>query len=594
MTIGTAGAGVAGGFDRSVPPELGSPPSLELPVAEEIELDNGLRVLLVERSALPIVNVEILIGGGASAHEPARAGLAALTSDMLDEGSGSLTALDIAEGFEHLGARFTTTAGYDASAVRLNVLSGRLAAALDLMADVVLRPSFPIDDFVRVKRERSIRIQQGFDSPARLADNALADVLYGAGDPYGRPLLGTLESLEVLGRDDVIGFYESTYHAANATLIVVGDVDVEALRSLVSERFGTWRSGSRPEIHAGAALQTPPGTPIYLVDKPGAAQSEIRVGRVSASRMTNDYFSLTVLNTVLGGAFTSRLNQRLREEKGHTYGARSEFTMRSRPSPFIARAAVHTPVTDSAVSEFANEITRLSVEAIPVNELERARNYVALRLAERFETGQDVASRLSEIVEHGLPTDFYDSFVEGIQDVSIDDAAAAARDYLALDGMVIVVAGDRALVEEPLRRIGVSNSTPARLAALSSSFPEPRANRLAVDSIRGARAGQRPESRPLTRARRSRSRGQPLVRRGLSEREGREDGLRPPLRAHDVPGLGACPEEPPLRARRTSRRISQRLDVVRPHELLRDRAVPPPRDGALARIRTAWAGCFRQ
>lgn len=459
MTMGTADAGAAGGFDRSVPPEIGRPPSLELPAPQELELANGLRVLLVERSALPIVNVEILIGGGASAHAPIRAGLAALTADMLDEGSGSLSALDIAAGFERLGARVSTTAGYDGSTVRLNVLEGRLAEALDVMADVVLRPSFPIDDFARVKRERLTRIRQGADSPARLADNALADVLYGDGDPYGRPLLGTLESLDGLDRDDVVDFYESTYHAGNATLIVVGDIGVEAVDSLLSARFGTWESGSSPEIHSGEGRPDPSRTPVYIVDKPGAAQSEIRVGRVSAPRSTDDYFSLTVLNTVLGGAFTSRLNRRLREEKGYTYGARSDFTMRLRPSPFIARSAVHTPVTDSAVAEFVSEITRLGVEAVPDDELERARNYVALRLPERFETGQDVASRLGEIVRYGLPTDFYDGFVEGIQDVSVDDVIGAARDYLALDGMVIVVAGDRDVVEEPLRDLGIGDVT---------------------------------------------------------------------------------------------------------------------------------------
>ena len=265
--------------------------------------------------------------------------------------------------------------------------------------------------------------------------------------------------------------------------------------------------------------------------------------------------------------------------------------MRLRPSPFIARSAVHTPVTDSAVAEFVSEITRLGVEAVPDDELERARNYVALRLPERFETGQDVASRLGEIVRYGLPTDFYDGFVEGIQDVSVDDVIGAARDYLALDGMVIVVAGGQGRGgRTPARpRNRRRHGTFARLSPLSRP-PLGNPNReqiaLVVDSIRRARSGQWVESRPLARARRSRRRGEPLVRCRLEEREGGEDRVRPPLRAHDVPGLEARPEEPAFRARRACRRIAQRLDVVRPHELFRDRAVPSSRARALARIRS--------
>ena len=263
-----------------------------------------------------------------------------------------------------------------------------------------------------------------------------------------------LVSLESLTRDDVTAFHRARYAPGQATLVVAGDVTRAALDSLLAGAFAGWAGhGVDPEPLAGAAPRE--GRAIYVVDKPGAAQSEVRVGHVAVGRDTDAYYPLTVLNTVLGGSFTSRLNSKLREEKGYTYGAASFFDMRRAPGPFEAMAAVATQVTDSAVVDFVQEIGRMGSEAVPADELDRARNYLALRLPQRFESLDDVVRRLAELVTYDVPLEFWAGYVAGVE--AVDEAAvmAAARRMLDTGRTAIVIAGDRAVIEEPLKALGL-------------------------------------------------------------------------------------------------------------------------------------------
>lgn len=441
-------------FERTRPPVVGPARSMHFPELEELTLSGGLRVVLVRKEGLPIVTLRLLVRGGAGVVPPRAAGLAGLTADMLDEGTSSRSALGLAEAVERLGARLEPTDGWDANAVSLSVLEPRLPEALELFAEVVLDPIFADRELERVRHERITRVVQSRDEPRVLASDALARVLYGAGHPYGTARLGTEDTLEKIQRNDVEAFYRAHYHPGNATLVVVGDVGVSTLEGLLEAALGSWKPRRAPG--ATWPKPSPPGEGrIFVVDKPGAAQSEIRVGGIGASRGTPDYFPLTVLNTILGGSFTSRLNAKLREERGYTYGARSEFDMRVTPGPFTAQTAVHTPVTDSAVADSLCEIQRLATEPVPLDELERARNYVALRLPQRFETVDDLAARVAELVLYDLRADFWDRYVERILAVGAEDVQTAARVYLDVGSLRIVVAGDRSAVEEPLRRLGI-------------------------------------------------------------------------------------------------------------------------------------------
>jgi zinc protease len=456
----TVGIGAGGGarttqaLDRSQAPAVGEPESLELPGMQDYTLDNGMRVVLVERSALPLVSLELQFRGGAAAHPARQAGLASLVADMVDEGTAARSALEIADAVDLLGASLSSTAGYDASQLRLSVLRSGFPEALSILADVVMNPSFPEAELERVRRERLSRVVQRSDMPAALADDAFAEVLYGADHPYGAPILGTKESLEALTRDDVVAFHGARYAPGQATLVVAGDVKRAALDSLLADAFSGWRGhGVDPEPLAVAAPRE--GRAIYVVDKPGAAQSEVRVGQVAAGRDTDAYYPLTVLNTVMGGSFTSRLNSKLREEKGYTYGAASFFDMRRAPGPFEAMAAVATQVTDSAVVDFVQEIGRMGSEAVPTDELDRARNYLALRLPQRFESLDDVVRRLAELVTYDVPLEFWAGYVAGVE--AVDEAAIMEMAHRMLDTgrTAIVIAGDRAVIEEPLRALGL-------------------------------------------------------------------------------------------------------------------------------------------
>jgi zinc protease len=441
-------------LDRSRVPEVGAPPPMVFPEVRDYRLDNGVRVILWQRSALPLVSLELQLRGGASAHPAAQAGLAAFTADMIDEGTATGTALEIADAVDVLGATLTSSAGYDASQVRLSILRHRLPAGLAVLADIVMRPTFPEVELSRVRKERVDQVLQRSAEPAAVAEDAFARILYGGGHPYGASLLGTRESLEALTREDVEAFHRARYAPGQATLIVAGDIARAELDPLLAAAFDGWSGrGVEPAPLPGAA--GPTERAIYVVDRPGATQSEVRLGYVAVSRSTADFYPLVVMNTILGGSFTSRLNMKLREEKGYTYGAASTFDMRVAPGPFEAGAAVATPVTAPAVADFVGEVTRLRSEPVQPDELTRARNFLALRLPQRFESVGDIVRQLSELVAHGVPLDFYAGYVAAVSAVDAAAVTRAAARHLPVEHMAIVVVGDRSLVEEPLRASGL-------------------------------------------------------------------------------------------------------------------------------------------
>jgi zinc protease len=445
-------AGVRAPLDRRRVPVAGRMPGVRLPSVRRFTLRGGLPVVFVERRGVPVVNLQLLAQGGSAVLAKHQAGLASMTASLLDEGTSTRSALEIAAAFEHLGATFYVAAGLDASEVELNVVSPRLPQALALLSDVLLGATFPQGELDRLRNERLARVVQELDDPRAVATYAFSRVIFGEDHPWGYPLMGTPRSLERLCRDDLVGYYRDHLQPGSATLLVAGEVDPERLQTLLEAELGGWTARPRPAV---PAVEPPVDgvSGIYLVDRPGAPQSELRVGKVAVARSTEDYFPLTVMNTILGGAFTSRLNANLREEKGYTYGAGSGFSMRKAPGPFVAQAAVHTPVTDRALSETLREIRRIGEEPVGREELERAKRFIALRLPQRFEAVQDVTARLSEIVLYDLPEDYFAGYVEGVMSVTAEEVQAAARRHLDPTRMVAVVAGDREALEEPLRRL---------------------------------------------------------------------------------------------------------------------------------------------
>ncbi|MFQ5747518.1 MAG: M16 family metallopeptidase [Gemmatimonadota bacterium] len=436
--------------DRSAPPEIGPPPALRLPAIQRLHLSNGVPVVLMEKHEVPLVQVDLLVREG-SVNDPAdRRGLADLTLAMLREGAGDRDALELADAIGFLGVSLSTTAGYHTSSVSLHTPLSKLDEALGLMADVVLRPTFPPPELDRMRLERLTELVQAHDNPRAIAPVLFDRLLYGNEHPYGPPA-DPEAALRSVGVEDLRAFYGEAFRPGNAMLVVVGDVTPESLRPRLEEAFGSWSGGETERRTVPSAAQVR-GRKIYLVDKPGAAQSVIRIGRIGAPRLTDDYFAITVMNTILGGSFTSRLNQNLREDKGYTYGAGSFFAFRPAPGPFVASADVQTDVTGPALAEFMKELEGIR-SPVPDDELDRARNYVALRYPRSFQTVRQVAGQLENLLTYGLPDTYFGDFTRHILDVTKDDVLRAARRYVDPDNLVIVVVGDRAAIEDQVRAL---------------------------------------------------------------------------------------------------------------------------------------------
>jgi predicted Zn-dependent peptidase len=445
--------------DRSRPPALGPPPSLTLPPVQKLTLANGLRVWVLEHHEVPLVQANLVVLSGAGADVPGQFGAASMTAAMLDEGAAGKAALALADSVEFLGAQLSTAASFDASVVRMSTPAARLADALGLLADVALAPDFPAEELERLRTERLTNLLQSRDEPAALIGLAFPRLLFGPEHRYGTSAGGTETSLKALGVAELRAYHRGHYRPDNAVMIVVGDVTPAILKPMLDARFGTWRAeGAAAPPFPVRATPQPGKRQIYLVDKPGAAQSQIRIGLVGVPRSTPDYIALDVLNTILGGSFTSRLNQNLRERNGYSYGAASRFDMRRAAGPFFATAGVQTDKTAEALKEFFNELNGI-LRPIPADELEKAKNYAALSFAGEFETTGQLAAKLEEIAVYGLPDDVFTKYVGAVQEVTGADAARVAKTYLLVDRMAVVVVGDRAAIERPIAAAGLGPVT---------------------------------------------------------------------------------------------------------------------------------------
>jgi predicted Zn-dependent peptidase len=439
-------------LDRSKPPVLAPPPALKLPEVQVQKLANGLELDVVEMHETPVVDVTLILKAGAVCDPADLPGLATFTAGMLDEGAGKRSSLEIADEFDYLGASFNAFAGRENCAVNLHVPKRRLEAALDLMADVVLRPSFPDSEVTRQRELRRTAILQLRDQPTAISPIAFNAIVYGSSHPFGRPTGGNEASTAALSRDKVVGFYEAWYRPNNARLLVVGDVTPAEARKLFAARFSEWKPATAPALPAVPPPAPAPRT-FYLVDKPGAPQSVIRIGHVGVPRSTPDYYALLVMNTMLGGSFTSRLNQNLRETHGYTYGARSGFDMGRMAGPFSAGASVQTAKTDSAMIEFLMELRRIRDEAPPQAELEKAKAYVGLGLPSEFETTAGAAAQFASLISNDLPLDTYDHYIPHVQAVTAADVQRVAQKYLDPDHFAMVIVGDRSQIEGGLKAL---------------------------------------------------------------------------------------------------------------------------------------------
>jgi zinc protease len=442
--------------DRSMPPKPTAPPALKLPPVQKHTLSNGLSVWIVEQREVPLVQANMIVRAGSAADPAGKYGVASMTANLLDEAAGGKSALALADAIEFLGAQLATSSTFDYSAVRLSAPVSTLGEALPLMADVVLRPTFPSEELERLRKEAITRLLQARDDPAAIAALAFPRLIFGEKHRYGTTAGGGTAELKAMTLDDLKGFHAAYYRPEHATLVLVGDITAATVMPMLEGAFGSWTpSGPGAKVAplpAAAQLTT---RQIYIIDKPGAAQSQVRIGWVGVPRSTPDYPTLQVLNTILGGSFTSRLNTNLRETHGYSYGAFSGFEERISPGAFVASAGVQTDKTAEALMEFFNEFSGI-LKPIPTEDIEKAKNYVALGFPAEFESTGDLARKLEEQVVHSLPDEYFPTFIRSVLQVTGPGVEKAAQRYIQPDKFAVVVVGDRKVIEAGIRALNLA------------------------------------------------------------------------------------------------------------------------------------------
>jgi zinc protease len=435
------------------PPRVGPLPALEPPRPTVFTLTNGLEVVAVHRAVAPIVAASIMLRTGSDTDPPDAIGLGAATADMMDEGAGARDALALAEELEQLGADLWLGCGRDGSQLSLQVPKSGFLPALAVAADVLLRPRLTADDWARVRGDRLTAVVQRRDQPEAVASVVGDRAFYGDAHPYGLPVDGFEPSVERITIDQIRTFHATYYRPNNACLVVSGDFNPATLRDELNAALDGWAPAPIP-----AAVATPPLPPaprLVLVDRPGAPQSVVRLIAPGTDRRSPDRPALSMLNAILGGSFTSRLNFKLREQKGYTYGAGSSFSFLRRPGAFSARAAVFSEVTDASVAEFLNELGGVRTSPITDEERTKARAMLLDRVAEGLATVGGIAATFGELGIYGLPLDEPQRFVAALERTTAADLARLAATYIDPDRATILVVGDRAAVEPGLRALGL-------------------------------------------------------------------------------------------------------------------------------------------
>lgn len=438
---------------RAEQPKAGPAPRFTLPQGESFKLANGLTVIHHRKPGLPLVSAQLVVRSGSADNPASMPGLAGFTAQMLEEGTATRSAPQIADEIAQLGAFLDAGSGTDASMVSLLALRATFPQALDVMADIVLRPAFPIAEVERQRADRMGDLLQQRDEPDAVAAVAAAGALYGARHPKGYGQLGTEPAIRAVTRDDLLDFWRRHYVPGNAALVVSGDISREELQALAESRFAAWPQAAVPGGGAGDPAGT--GARLVMVDQKGATQTALRVTGMGPARDTPDFAALQVLNGALGGMFSSRLNNNLRETRGYTYGISSYFRYDRTPAPFVIAGSVRRDVTGAAVSEIFRELGDIRDTPLPAAELDAARDAQALSLPGAFETNADIGASLAEIFVYGLPLDYYARLPGQLSSVTAEQVQAAARTWLAPERMKVIAVGDRRRILPQLQTLGL-------------------------------------------------------------------------------------------------------------------------------------------
>jgi predicted Zn-dependent peptidase len=445
--------------DRSRLPDVGPDPAFRFPEIVRHTLPNGLQVRTVEHASVPVISFVLQVEGGSGADASDKEGLAAAVADMVDEGTGSLSAIDVSDALARIGGDYDVDVSPDVTMLTLTTLTRFAERGASLLARLAMAPSLRESDFTRVRQLRLDRLKQLKDLPPAVAERAFLRLLY-AQHPYGHLPIGSDAALRRISLDDVVAQHAATFRPARATLIVAGALSHEALLRMVTAAFGEWTNGasSQAPIQRASAMEPSEVPPprVAIVPREAAAQSELRLGHLSARRNTPDYPALLVMNALLGGQFVSRVNLKLREEKGYTYGARTGFDWRRGLSPFVLQASVHAASTAAAIADSIAEIDGLRGSHPPTrDELALAKASLTRGYPRNFETAQQVARSVAQLALYDLPDSYFAEFVPRVNAVGDDDVTRVAARYLDPAKVCTLIVGDHSAIADSLTALGL-------------------------------------------------------------------------------------------------------------------------------------------
>lgn len=441
-------------FDRSSPPKPGTPKDVHFPEYFETVTDGGINVLVIENHKIPAVSIRLVFKNAGSFFDGSKPGLATMTSELLTKGTLNRNAEQVAEDIDFLGASLASWADWDGSFVSLSSLKKHLNKAIDVLADVVLNPVFKEEEINRVKEHRISSIIQGKDDTSNLADKLFNRIVFD-NHPYAEPPEGNENSIRNISNADITEFYNKFYSPQNLILSFVGAISVEEALSIVNDRFSGWKSSGITGLNTPADYNSSYSAKnIYIADKPGAVQSSLKIGHTGIERNNPDYTAVTVMNTVLGGYFGSRINYNLREKHGYTYGARSGFNSRLLKGDFSVETDVRTEVSCHAAELILGELKSITENLITDDEMKLVKNYLSGTFPLQLETANAVASKVINLKLYELEKDYYDKYISNINRITKEDILTVAQKYIHPDNCYVVLSGNAEMIKNDFSKSG--------------------------------------------------------------------------------------------------------------------------------------------
>ncbi len=441
-------------LDRSKPPKPKQPKDLVFPEYFDTTLGNGINLLVIENNKIPSVSIRLVFKNAGSFQDNGNAGIASVTAELLTKGTHTRSAMQIADEVDFYGASLSSGSDWDGSYVTLSCLKKHLPKVIDVLTDVVLNPEFSEEELNRLKEQRISSIIHGKSDASVLSDKLFNKVVFGE-YPYSQPADGTEESIKNITREQILDFYKKHYCPNNLILAFVGAINKTEAAEIVNEKFQAWVNEFSNISNYDSAPKTEfQSNKVYIADKPEAVQSNLRIGQIGIARNNTDFIAVTVMNTILGGYFGSRINYNLREKHGYTYGARSGFAARLFPGDFSVDADVRNEVTDSSITLIIEELKRIVSEEVTDDELQLVKNYLTGIFPLQLETANAVATRVIYLKLYNLPGNYYSTYISNINKLTKEDILNAAKKYIKPESLYIVLSGNSKAIKDKLKKFG--------------------------------------------------------------------------------------------------------------------------------------------